>query len=77
MFSYRDSVVEEGAYELPMDEGVLVDWEIAGQSPRKAKLVLVPSPVRWMLFDGEGLQCLWSMDEPDQYRTPQNNNHEN
>lgn len=74
---YQDSVVEEGSYELPMDEGVLVDWEIAGQSPRKAKLVLVPSPVRWMLFDGEGLQCLWSMDEPDQYRTPQITNHEN
>ncbi|NBW32501.1 MAG: hypothetical protein EBR22_00915 [Cytophagia bacterium] len=73
---YRDSVVEEGAYELPMDEGVIVDWVVENQSSRKAKLVLVPAPVRWMLFDGEGLQCLWSMDEPDLYRTPLANNDE-
>ena len=74
---YRDSVVEEGAYELPMDEGVLVDWELPNRTSRKAKLVLVPSPVRWMLFDGEGMQCLWSMEEPDRFRTPQPNSAEN
>ena len=73
---YRDSVVEEGAYELPMDEGILVDWELSDRSTRKAKLVLVPSPVRWMLFDGEGMQCLWSMEEPDRFRIPQTNSGE-
>lgn len=74
---YRDSVVEEGAYELPMDEGVLVDWELPNRTSRKAKLVLVPTPVRWMLFDGEGLQCLWSIEEPNEYRKPfvQNDEH--
>ena len=73
---YRDSVVEEGAYELPMDEGILVDWELSDRSTRKAKLVLVPSPVRWMLFDGEGMQCLWSMEEPELFRIPQTNSGE-
>lgn len=69
--SYTESVIEEGTYELPMDEGVLVDWEPAGQSPRKAKLVLVPSPLRLMLFDGEGLQLLWSIEEELVFHSPQ------
>ena len=54
-----------------MDEGVLVDWETAGQPARKAKLVLVPAPLRFMLFDGEGLQLLWSNEEEDMFHTPQ------
>ncbi|NBY29569.1 MAG: hypothetical protein EBQ67_01800 [Sphingobacteriia bacterium] len=68
---YNESVIEEGSYELPMDEGILVDWELAGQPARRAKLVLVPAPLRFMLFDGEALQLLWSNEEEDLFHTPQ------
>ncbi len=70
---YNDSVIEEGGYELPMDEGILVDWESAGQSTRRAKLVLVPAPLRFMLFDGEALQMLWSTENEEVYHVPQSN----
>ena len=71
---YNESVIEEGSYELPMDEGILVDWKPAGQQARKAKLVLVPAPLRFMLFDGVGLQLLWSTEEEDLFHTPQVHN---
>jgi hypothetical protein len=53
-----------------MDEGILVDWEVAGQPTRRAKLVLVPEPVRFMLFDGEALQLLWSAEHDQVYHQP-------
>ncbi|MBM3936587.1 MAG: hypothetical protein FJ343_05500 [Sphingomonadales bacterium] len=68
---YNESVIEEGSYELPMDEGILVDWEVAGQPTRRAKLVLVPAPLRFMLFDGEALQLLWSVEDEHVYHSPQ------
>lgn len=67
---YQESVIEEGVFELPMDEGILVDWEVAGQPTRRAKLVLVPEPVRFMLFDGEALQLLWSAEHDQVYHQP-------
>lgn len=71
--SYEESVVVEGTYDLPMDEGILVEWEPSGEAPRPAKLVLVPDPVRCMLFDGEGMQVLWSEEVPEEYPSPKTN----
>lgn len=68
--SYTDSVVEEGSYELPMDEGIMVDWEAAGRSLGRAKVVMVPSPLRFMLFDGESLHLLWSVQDEEVYHSP-------
>jgi hypothetical protein len=67
---YTESVIDEDAYELPMDEGIVVDWEAAGHGTLRAKLVMVPSPLRFMLFDGEGLQLLWSTEEEEVYHSP-------